>query len=143
ETVVPPQYLGGTMVGKEEGGTRRQQLAIWMVSKDNAYLPRATVNLVWSQMFGRGLVEPLDDFGDHNPASHPQLLDELSEYFVQSECNLRELYYVLANTQTYQRTSRTEGAEDPPEQLFARATVKTLTPDQFYDSLQRVTLAKS
>ena len=143
ETIVPPKYLGGSPADKNEGGTRRQQLAIWMVSRDNQYLARATVNLVWAQLFGRGLVEPLDDFGEHNPPSHPEILTELADFFVRSNCDLRQLYFVLANTQAYQLASHSKVGVDPPEEMFSQMIVKTLTPEQLYDSVKRVSLARS
>jgi hypothetical protein len=140
QTIVPARYPGGTVVDPQERGTRREQLAIWMVSHDNPYLARATVNLVWAQLFGRGLVEPLDDFGEHNPASHPQLLEELAEAFMSSGYDLRQLYRNLANTRAYQLSSRAAGAADRPADLFAQMAVKTLTPEQLYDSLSRMAL---
>jgi uncharacterized protein DUF1549/uncharacterized protein DUF1553 len=140
DAIVPARYPGGAVVDPRERGTRRQQLAIWMASRDNPYLARATVNLVWAQLFGRGLVEPLDDFGEHNPASHPKLLEELADAFVTTNYDLRWLFRMLTNTQAYQLSSRPAGAPDPPAELFARMAVKTLTPEQLYDSLGRVAL---
>lgn len=140
DTIVPTRYPGGATVDEADRGTRRQQLAIWMVSRDNPYLGRAAVNIVWSELFGRGLVEPLDDFGEHNPPSHPQLLQELSDWFVASGYDLQRLYRVLANTRAYQLSSVVGPDGPPPPELFARMTVKTLTGEQLYDSLARVSL---
>jgi hypothetical protein len=137
ETIVPPKYPGAGSPGEDELGSRRVQLAIWMASRDNPYLPRAAVNRVWAQMFGRGLVEPVDDLGPHNPPSHPELFEELSEYFIATGFDLRELYRTLAQTRTYQRTSTWTAEEDSLE-LLAHMPLKTLTVDQLYDSLNRV-----
>lgn len=137
ETVVPPRYPDGTLAEADDGGTRREQLSIWMASRDNPYLPKAAVNRVWAHMFGRGLVEPVDDLGKHNPASHPQLFDELTTYFVKSGFDLQELIRTLARTQAYQRSSQVEG-EPPLPELFATAAIKTLSAEQLYDSLLRV-----
>jgi hypothetical protein len=143
KSVVPTRYPGGAPVESPERGTRREQLAIWMVSADNPYLAPATVNFVWAQLFGRGLVEPLDDFGDHNPASHPQLLDELAQSFVASGYDLRQLYRSLTNTRAYQLASRRAGGPERPADLFAEMAVKTLSSEQLYDSLSRVALQSS
>jgi len=143
ETIVPPRYPGGVLVDPQELGTRRQQLAIWMVSRDNPYLARATVNLVWAQLFGRGLVEPLDDFSASNPASHPELLEALAESFVADEYDLRELYRTLVSTAGYRQSSRPRGDSDPPPELFAAMAVKVFTAEQLYDSLNRVSLEPS
>ena len=140
DKIVPTRFPGGGDSFDAATAARgAQQLAIWMVSRDNSYLGPAAVNLVWSQLFGRGLVEPLDDFGDHNPASHPQVLNELSDWFVGTGYDVRRLHRVMANTRAYQLASTT-GGEEPPPELFARMMVKTLTAEQLYDSLARVAL---
>jgi hypothetical protein len=94
-------------------------------------------------LFGRGLVDPVDDLGTHNPPSHPQLLDELAGWFIETGFDLKELYRVLANTQAYQLTSESDesGAKIPPE-LFARMAIKNLTAEQLYDALARSTLRR-
>ena len=62
-------------------------------------------NRVWAHLFGRGLVEPVDDLSPQNKPSHPELFEELTTYFVDAGFDLRELFRTLANTQAYQRTS--------------------------------------
>ena len=57
----------------------RKVLADWMVS--HPYFAEAAVNRMWSYFFGRGLVDPVDDFRSTNPPSHPELLDRLAEEF--------------------------------------------------------------
>ncbi|HEX5105598.1 MAG TPA: DUF1553 domain-containing protein, partial [Pirellulaceae bacterium] len=136
--VVPPRYPSGGAPGKDELGTRREQLAIWMASRDNPYLPRAAANRGWSILFGRGIVEPVDDLGPQNPPSHPELLDELTQYFIDSGFDFRELLRTLAGTEAYQRTSEWSGEKQPPPELYACMAVKTLTADQLYDSVNRV-----
>jgi hypothetical protein len=138
EEVVFPKYPAGLAPGQKELGTRREQLAIWMASRDNPFLSRAGVNRAWWHLFGRGLVEPVDDLGPQNKASHPELLDELTIYFAKSGFDLRELYRTLANTQAYQRTSQWTGDAAPPPELYVHMSVKTLTADQLYDSVNRV-----
>lgn len=132
---VPPKYPDGPLANPKDGGTRRSQLAIWMASRDNPYLARAAVNRIWAQLLGRGLVEPVDDIGSHNAASHPELLNELAEYFVASGFDMKAVYHAIALSKTYQRTSR--GETDLPPELFAQAAVRKLTPEQVYDSIQR------
>ena len=88
-TVVQPKYPHGDAPPIDELGTRRMLLGIWMVSRDNPFLSRAAVNRAWAHMFGRGLVEPVDDLNERNPASHPQLFDELMNYFVETGFDMR------------------------------------------------------
>jgi hypothetical protein len=143
EEVVPPKYLEASAADLEEDDSRRRQLAIWMVSRDNPYFAKAAVNRVWAHLFGRGIVEPIDDFSLRNPPSHPELLDELAAHFISSGYNLRGLFRALANTSAYQLTSQSEqdtGTDDePPPELFSRMAVKSLTPEQIYDCLLEAT----
>jgi hypothetical protein len=138
DEIVPPKYPGGISPAADEAGTRREQLVIWMASRDNPYLPRAGVNRVWWHLFGRGLVEPVDDLGPQNAPSHPELFAELSQYFVDTGFDVRELYRTLANTESYQRTSVWTTEPVPPAELYIHMPVKTLTAEQLYDSVNRV-----
>jgi hypothetical protein len=140
EQIVPPRYPEGPLADPEEGGYRRQQLSIWLASRDNPYLARAMVNRVWERLFGRGLVEPVDDLGPRNPPSHPEVLDELTEFFIDSGFDVRMLFRTLANTRAYQLSSRWDSEEGPRPELFARMMVKSLTPEQLYDSLSQAAL---
>lgn len=142
DEVVPPKFPSGGAPASDELGTRRMKLAVWMASRDNPYLARAAANRAWSILFGRGLVEPVDDLGPHNPASHPELLDELTQYFIDTGFDLRELLRTIAQTQTYQRTSRWTSAA-PPVELYAHMPVKALSAEQLYDSLNRVFVRRS
>lgn len=138
EEVVPPKYPAGLSPSSAELGTRREQLAIWMASRDNPFLARAGVNRVWCNLFGRGLVDPVDDLGPQNQPSHPELLAELSRYFVEVGFDLRELYRTLVSTAAYQRTSVWTQEPAPPPELYVHMPLKTLTAEQLYDSVNRV-----
>jgi hypothetical protein len=142
EEIVPPKFPSGGAPAAGELGSRRMKLAIWMASRDNPYLARAAVNRVWSILFGRGIVDPVDDLGRHNPPSHPELLDELTEYFIDTGFDLRELFRTLALTKAYQRTSRWTSVP-PPAELYAKFPVKALSADEMYDSLNRVLARRS
>lgn len=135
DQVVPPRFLGGEISTDEGASNRRVRLAIWLTSAENPYFARATVNRVWSIMFGRGIVDPVDDLGPHNPPSHPEVLDELAAYFIDNGFDLNCLIRTLAYTETYQLASRSApGDEDQPD-LFARMAIKSLSAEQLYDCL--------
>lgn len=135
DEVVPPKYPDGPTPSADERGTRRRQLAIWMASRDNPFLAKAAANWAWAHMFGRGIVDPVDDLSENNPPSHPQLLEELSEYFAQQGFDLQNLFETLARTEAYQRSSVGGNELAATPELFARIAVKPLTAEQLYDSL--------
>ncbi len=133
--IVMPRFLGGEESPDEPGKERRARLVAWLTAAENPYFARAAVNRVWSILFGRGLVHPIDDFGKHNPASHPELLDELASDFAQSGYDVKRLIRILAGTRAYQLTSRSTIGGDDRGELFARMAIKSLTADQLYDCL--------
>jgi hypothetical protein len=135
ENVVLPRFLGGDLSEDDQEQTRRARLAAWLTADDNPWFARATVNRAWALLFGRGLVDPVDDLGDHNPASHPELLDELADYFVESGFDLRRLLRTLALTEAYQLSSRFSPETEERPQLFARMAMKTMSAEQLYDCL--------
>jgi hypothetical protein len=139
QEVVLPRFLGGELSSDESAKTRRERLAQWLTWPENPFVARAAVNRVWAQLFGRGLVEPVDDLGPHNPPSHPQLLDELATYFVRTGYDLNRLTETLAATRAYQLSSQSPSSGADRPELFARMAVKSLTAEQLYDCLLEAT----
>ena len=136
--IVPAKFLGGPKRTSGVQGRRSARvLAEWMTTADNPYFSKAMVNRVWFQLFGRGLVNPVDDLNnDQNPASHPQLLVDLADQFARSGFDLKDLFRAICNSQAYQRTSKpTADNADADPALYARMAVKVMTPEQLFDSL--------
>ena len=121
-------------------GSRREQLAAWITHPKNSHFAQATVNRIWGHLFGRGLVDPVDDMGGHNLPASPQLLNQLGRYFVQSGFDIREVMRVLLNSRAYQLSSESRGDTSWKDvQYFARISLKPLTAEQLYDSLSTAT----
>jgi hypothetical protein len=135
DDVVPARFLGGDISKDVDGETRRVRLAKWLTAAENPWFARATVNRVWAMLFGRGIVDPVDDLGEHNDPSHPELLNTLSQYFVATGFDLNRLIRTLAITKAYQLSSQsTSDGEHLPE-LFSRMAIKTMSAEQLYDCL--------
>lgn len=133
--VVPPKFLGGPESPDDVLQMRRMRLAAWLTSSNNEYFAKAAVNRVWAVLFGRGLVQPVDDLGDHNPPSHPELLNELAKYFAETGFDMRNLIRTLTATLAYQLSSESEASAPERPELFARMAIKSLSADQLYDCL--------
>ena len=91
-----------------EGPTRltRQDLAKWIVSKDNPLAARVFVNRVWKQLFGAGLSRKLDDLGAQGDwPSHPLLLDHLAGSFADNGWDVKLLIKSIVLSSTYQQSS--------------------------------------
>ncbi|HEY7326891.1 MAG TPA: DUF1549 and DUF1553 domain-containing protein [Gemmataceae bacterium] len=123
----------------QKNRTSRAVLADWITSRDNPYFARATVNRMWGYFFGTGLVDPVDDFRDDNPPSDGALLDDLARSFVESGFDLPFLIRGICLSRAYQRTSARTDASQENARLPARMAVKSLTAEQFFDSLTLAT----
>lgn len=135
----PPKFLQGDEAHVGKGNSYRSVLAQWLTAPKNPFFARAMVNRTWAQLFGRGIVMPVDDMHDGNEPSHPQLLADLADQFAGSNFDLKYLFRALCNSKAYQRTSKPLGSNaDAPPELFARMAVKVLTPEQMFDSLAGV-----
>lgn len=110
----------------------RAALAAWMTSADNDYFAATTANRWWAHFFGRGLVDPVDDLHDGNPATHPELLRMLADELVAAKFDVRHLVRAICLSEAYQRTS--EGLADTQLQLdfYGRMPSRSLSPDVLY-----------
>jgi hypothetical protein len=134
DQVVPPRLLGAGLLVEEPGSDqRRKKLADWLTSSGNRQFARATVNLLWSHFFGAGLVEPRDDFGPHNPALSPELLEALAQYFVASDYDVRSVVRAIVLSEAYQSTSQVD--QDMQRPHFNVMPIRWLTAEQLYDCL--------
>jgi hypothetical protein len=138
--MVQARHLDGTSPpGRSAQGTARTLLADWVVARDNPYFARAVANRLWSWFFGTGLVDPVDDMYEENPASHPELLDELAAALTAHRFDLKFLIRALTATRAYQLTSAgyAPGQDDP--RVFARMPVRGMSPHQLYASFVEAT----
>lgn len=127
---VRPRLLEGGEPKLAKDKSPRLALADWVTARDNPYFARSTVNRFWAHFLGTGLIDPVDDLSPSNPASHPEVLDELALQFAGHDFDLRFLARVLTATRAYQLSSTWTGSSPPDPQLFARMRAKGLTANQ-------------
>jgi hypothetical protein len=94
------------------------------VSKDNPLVARVVVNRAWQAIFGRGIMESVDEFGTQSEApSHPELLDWLAVEFMEKGWSRKELHRLIVSSATYRQDSDIRSdllAADPDNILVAR-----------------------
>ncbi len=94
----------------DPGGTaRRKRLAAWVTNPSNKAFSRAIVNHIWAMMYGRPLVEPVDDIPLKGP--YPAGLELLADDFTAHGYDLRRLIRVIAGTRVYQLDSRGDASQ--------------------------------
>lgn len=140
--LVTARFLGGDRPELPDDGPVRPQLAAWVTAADNPYFARATVNRLWAHFFGRGFVDPVDDFRFGGNFVHEPLLNRLAAEFAASGHDLKHLIRALTLSRAYQRASRAarpaadaDAEPDDDPALFARMQVKVLRPEALHESL--------
>ncbi len=136
ETVVSPRFLDGSPLEETpESAARRRQLARWLTGAGNPYFARATANRIWAHLFGRGIVDPVDGFGEQHPPRSPELLDLLAGQLIRNEFDLRRLLRTIALSRAYRLSSGADSPDEKRHDWFAQMNVKMLTAEQLYDCI--------
>ena len=116
-----PHFLPAIPAGETHN---RLALAKWTVSPDNPLTARVTVNRMWNELFGTGLVETTEDFGIMGARpSHPELLDWLAVEFRESGWNVKHMYKLMVMSAAYRQSAKStpeQLSKDPKNLLLAR-----------------------
>jgi hypothetical protein len=134
-----PTGLGAEPLELSPEDDPRQALVDWMSSPDNPFFAKALVNRYWKHFFSRGIVDPEDDMRVTNPASNPELLDGLSQHFIKSGFDIKDLIRTICNSQVYQLSSEPNDYNRNDKQNFSRYYPKRLNAEVLLDSINVVT----
>ncbi|MEA3210425.1 MAG: hypothetical protein QOE70_3482 [Chthoniobacter sp.] len=131
-----PRFLGGEAPRLAKDRDELMALADWLTR--SPMFARMQVNRIWFQLFGRGLVDPVDDFRASNPPSHPELLDALAQDFVAHGYDVRQLIRTIMASRTYQLAPEPNATNAEDEANFAHGFVRRLSAEQLLDSMSAV-----
>jgi hypothetical protein len=143
---ITPSYLFG---GQAPAPGEDYRAALARLVTGDFQFARASVNYIWAQLFGVGLVDPPDQFDParldpNNPPpdpwklqpTNPALLNALAQWFIDNHYDIRALMRLITNSDTYQLASDYNGAWDPAwDKYFARKFVRRLWPEEIHDSV--------
>lgn len=150
KSVITPQYL---FTGERPGPGENYRVAFArMLTKDRQFA-RATVNYLWAQFFGLGIVDPPTNFDlarldPKNPPaepwtlqpSNPELLEKLADEFIASGYNLQTTMRSITKSSAYQLSSKFAGEwKEEYTPYFARKLVRRLDSEEMYDAISRAT----
>ena len=116
-------------------GESRKVFAEWMTSKDNPRFTTMIANRIWKQIFGAGLIEPIDAMMDDTLASNEKLMKYLERLMVSVDYDLREYQRILLNTRLFQRESKKEDYKSLEDYSFEGPILRRMTGEQLWDSL--------
>ena len=146
QTLLEPAYM---FTGERPDPARHPRAEFARLLTSDRQFARATVNLLWWEMFGVGIVDPpfswdLARIDPKNPPpapwtlqpSHPELLEALAQYFIDNNYSLRSVITLIARSSAYQLSSQFPGewkAGYAP--YFARKFVRRMKAEEIHDSL--------
>ncbi len=133
---LPPTAPGGVRLALDSKSDARTSLAGWLTEGEGrGQFARNLANRVWYHLMGRGVVEPVDDFRDSNPPSNPELLDALTEEFVDRGFRLRPLVRLIMTSEVYGLSSEPLPTNQDDEINFAKARIRLLPAEVLLDAI--------
>ncbi len=136
---IPEILAYGHSLNIPTGTSGRLELAQWIASEQNTLTARVTVNRVWHWLFGRGLVETVDNFGASGIApSHPELLDFLAQQFIADGWSIKRLIKRIVTSNVYQLDTKFDEKNhliDPDNKLLWRMNTRRLDAETIRDSM--------
>ncbi len=122
-----------TMFG-DEAAPDLDAYAAWMTSKDNPRFTTVIANRLWKEVYGIGLIEPVDEITDRTEASHPELMAYLEEQMKALDYDLKAFLEMLYNTRTYQREVSREEVQLGDTYHFPGPILRRMSAEQIWDS---------
>jgi hypothetical protein len=124
----------GSVDGAAPLAAKREVAARLFTMPENRRTPRVLVNRYWKVLFGRGLVEPVDEM-DRKPWSG-ELLDRLADEFVADGSDMKRLLLTLMTSRAYALSA---DADPPKPYVFRGPAVRRLSAEQFSDAVSAIT----
>ncbi len=142
---VPRSFLSALPIGKYNlnvSGSGRLALAEAITDKDNPLTYRVFVNRVWHHLFGKGIVETVDNFGLQGKLpTHPELLDYLALSFVKEGYSMKKLIRQIVLSETFKRTTKGKESsvkKDPLNHYLSFYPLRRLEAESLRDAILSV-----
>ncbi len=132
-------FPDGTTVQLSSKQDPRVVFADWLTARDNPWFAKSIVNRVWSWLLGRGIIHEPDDIRPDNPPSNPELLAFLEKELIAARYDLKHIYRLILNSQTYQLSSIPRSDKPEAAANFASYPLRRLEAEVLIDALDQIT----
>jgi hypothetical protein len=133
------RLLDGSRVEVSAIHDRRDAFVDWMFGPAKKLTARAIVNRVWGRLFGRGIVDPVDDMRFSNPPVNEPLLNALADDFIAHHYDFKHLTRTILNSRTYQLSSKVHETNNTDKMNFSHSYLRRLRAEVLLDSIVQVT----
>jgi len=134
-----PKFLGGDSPELKYGMDRREVVAEWLASPENPFFAKNISNIIWAHFLGKGIIDPVDDVRISNPATNPELLDELGRRLTTYNYDFKSLVRDICRSSTYQRTTQANDSNRSDLANFSHAYLRRLRAEVVLDAIGQVT----
>jgi hypothetical protein len=135
--LVKPAFLNGQAISPADNGHPRREFARWVTA--HPYFAETLVNRMWGYLFGRGLVDPVDDFRSTNPPTHPDLLKALAEDCRLHGYDLKHILRRITRSRAYQLSSTPHESNREDSLNYSHFIPKPLEAEVLLDAISQVT----
>src|SRR5262249_33879616 len=118
---------------------RLEVFARWLTAPDNPYFAKAAVNRIWYHLFGRGIVDPVDDLRGTNPPCNAPLLEALADGFVRHGFDRKHLIPTILKSRPYQPRAAPTATNEADDIYFSHARVRLLPAEALLDAISTAT----
>ena len=132
-------FPDGTKIKLPPDKDPREVFADWLITPKNPWFKNAIVNRVWDWLLGRGIIHEPDDIRPDNPPSNPALLAYLEKELVASHYDMKHLYRLILNSQTYQLSAMPRFATPAAEANYASYGLRRLDAEVLIDAINKIT----
>ena len=107
----------------------------WIISANNPRFTKVISNRMWKKVFGRGIIEPVDDLRDDSESSIPELLTHLESLMVRVKYDLKEFQKILHNVEAFERKATGRELTSVEKYYFEAPILKRMSAEQLWDSI--------
>jgi len=132
--ILKPQTIFGDPLKNIAPEDRRIAFGKWVTSRDNPYFTKVIVNRLWAQVFGRGIVDPLDDWSETTRVSHPKLLELLCEVMKATDYDVKQFMRVLYHTRLFESATADAEAARGKSYDFHGPLLRRMSAEEMHDS---------
>jgi hypothetical protein len=132
-------FPDGTRIQLSSDRDPREVFADWLINAKNPWFARSIVNRVWAWLLGRGIIHEPDDIRKDNPPSNPAVLAYLEKELIASHYDLKHLYRLILQSNTYQFSSVPHVKGPQAEANFASYPLRRLDAEVLIDAINNIT----